>query len=203
MTSSRRSLPGVRTLLVALAIATSAARCSGGSGGGGSSDGAAGLGAGGGVGLGGSGGAAACNVPSCLLDVITSCVPQGSCKTQISGNAFTICYANGVSQIGSFDFMSNTSTLRVTKPDGSTCWSYDMPVGATLPEKLVVDYKDGTGRTFATLTYDTTTGEVAVACPGSPPQSLRGACAGAMMPMMSGGSSAGPAMDACSTGTCP
>jgi hypothetical protein len=193
-----------------LALALAAAGCGSPGGGGGSSDAAVGLGSGGKLGSGSGGsfgsggqpgsGTDACNLPRCFLDVISACIPQGTCKTQSMSTSSTTCWSNGVKQVASVDFNSMSSTVKYTKPDGSTCWYYEMPyTGAGVPDKITVSYKDGSGRVFSTLTYDGTTGQVAVACPGGQPQPLNALC---LATMMSGsGMAADP--EECPAGTCP
>jgi hypothetical protein len=208
MTHARRLFGDLAVFLFALGLAA-ATGCGSPSGGGGSdaaiglgsggafgSGGSLGSGSGGSFGSGGGSGSGACTIPSCFLDVIVSCVPQGTCKTQSSSSSSTTCWSNGVRQVASVDFTTMSSTVKVTKPDGSTCWSYEMPyTGSTAPENITINYKDGSGRVFATLNYERATSRVTVACPGGQPQPLTGACINTMM------GSGDP--DLCPKGECP
>jgi hypothetical protein len=172
--------------------------CGGDGGGGGVLDG--GRGGAGGSGSGGAPGSSQCRVPSCFLDVISTCVPQGACKMRSSATGLTTCYQNGVKEIVGVDLATKSSSYTVTRPDGTTCWTYSLPYSSTgaLPDKVEITYKDGAGVAFATLSYDRKTGAIDLACPGGPPQSLLGACAGVMM----GGDPGGTA-DQCEEGVCP
>jgi hypothetical protein len=142
----------------------------------------------------------------CFFDVLASCEPSGSCKTASLPNGVTSCYANGVRESATSAPMSTSTTVWATKPDGTTCWSYEIPHfgrGAT-PETLEVTYKDSAGRAFGTVMLVRATDgplrAVSITCPGESPQQLNPRC---ILDMYGASGLAPDGSQRCSPGRCP
>jgi hypothetical protein len=144
----------------------------------------------------------ACVLPACLSDVVSTCVPQGACTDDPGGSAgtSTTCWDNGVAMKVEVDTTTFAAKITYTKPGGGVCWWYETPPAAPggLPAQLMVTYRDGADRPFATLTYDTRTARASITCPGQAPVTLAGACVAGMM-----SGSGPPAAEECRKGTCP
>ncbi len=131
--------------------------------------------------VGGGGATGACSqVPACLTDLTTNCVPGGTCMSQRTGTVLTgdlvsaSCYSNGVKEAVSsaIDFTTSavTTTFKLSK-NGVTCFSYEISQGAggaggagslTTPP---ITIKNGAGVAVATL-MTTDTGTTTVTCGG-------------------------------------
>jgi len=103
-----------------------------GGGAGGGFDGSAGsAGSAGGAGSGGSGagGTAGWVIPSCLADLMRTCPTSGMCREarDPDGANHRICYASGVKVTTPSSSCSagGRSLTRVTKPDGSLCYTLE------------------------------------------------------------------------------
>ena len=115
--------------------------------GGGTGTGAAG--GSGGRGTGGTGGA--CNASPCslaLYNLVQSCAPSGACTFQIGSTMIATCYANGVKVFTSIA----DNSVRLTKPDGTTCLTETVVPSASDPTTFEITYKDASGATLATGT---------------------------------------------------
>jgi hypothetical protein len=148
--------------------------------------GCGGAGAGAGTVAGNDGGAVAtdafsCGIP-CFFDVLSACPASGSCMTEARSMGVASCYANGVRESAERNPTSNSTTVTHTKADGTTCWSYEVPVGdGGVPSyPLEVTYKDGSGRAFGTVIWEGPPSDlqraVTITCPGSPPEKLNPKC---------------------------
>jgi hypothetical protein len=179
---------------LAVGILALAAGCGGSSstgidGGGGAAGG--GGGGAGGAGGGGGGSAGACNYPSCLASIATTCEPSGTCVDQTDATtlATNTCYSNGVKELLTFNLA--TGAVTVTYKNGSTtCYSI-VAAGATTGTSYTLTVKNAAGATIATGTSDGTT--TTVTCTGGAPVTLNSSCSAA---------SAGTSTSNCTTGTC-
>jgi hypothetical protein len=102
--------------------------------------------------MGGTTGAARLELPDCVKNLVAPCATSGTCKVEAidAGAAWNTCYASGVnvSQMGEFVGTSGTKTIRVTKADGSLCYSFDTSlIGGEVYQYI---WKDATGQTVAT-----------------------------------------------------
>jgi hypothetical protein len=141
----------------------------------------------------GSIGGDSCNYPSCLANLVTTCVPSGTCVEQTGGAAFATndCYSNGVKMISSTD--ANTLITSITFKNGSTtCYSVDV----TESWPTTMTFKNVSGGTIATMTVDTTTNAATVRCAGGQTVALNANCDSASY---GGGSSSSPS---CTPGLC-
>jgi hypothetical protein len=138
------------TVIAALALAA----CGGDSKTANGSDG--GTGATGGGGSGGTG--SSCNIP-CFASLFAQCAPAGACTTQ----GANICYANGVKFITTLNPAAGSATTTIYKPGGAVCFTGANAISA---QAVTTTYKDASGNTVATGTYDTGTGKTTIMCNG-------------------------------------
>ncbi|MEO8213793.1 MAG: hypothetical protein ABI560_11400 [Myxococcales bacterium] len=127
--------------------------------------------------LGGGGATGACaNVPPCLANLATSCMPSGTCVQQTTTNATTgsssinSCYSNGVKE--AFTTMINIATMSATflgtvSKSGSTCFteSADLPLTGA-GDNTTFTIKNAAGATVATITVNSTTDTQTLTCGG-------------------------------------
>ncbi len=121
--------------------------------GGGGRGGAGGSGSGtGGVGVGGTGGyfAGDLELPACVKNLVAACATGGTCTSeQTDGGAVSeLCFASGVG--ATFSGAVFPKTVRVTKADGSLCYSFETYlIGGEL---LQYTWKDAAGEVIASGT---------------------------------------------------
>jgi len=142
---------GIGTALGLLSLA-----CSGGN------PGSAGTGGtGGGAGTGGQGGAgvsAALELPGCLRDLLAQCAPEGPCVSTTAPAGFgTFCFDSGVSASATPASDSracggDVNTMKVTKADGTPCYTYEAYTDASSTDCELTRYtwKDAAGNVVAT-----------------------------------------------------
>ncbi len=161
-----------------------------------------GAGLGGALGLGGISGAggsstattgstipAGCNAPSCYTDLISACVPSGTCVSQSTGITTALCYSDGGKVITSLDF--TTLSMAVTfKKNGAVCMSLAYDSTST---NGVMTIKDASGKVVGTMA-DSGTGDAVVTCTGQAAVTLNQAC-GSMGGISTSSSN-------CTAGTC-
>jgi hypothetical protein len=131
----------------------------GGTGVGGTSAGGTGVG---GTGVGGNSGGSGLQVPGCLVDLLASCAPQGTCTSGATDANMVspVCFASGVraalSHGQSADSCGGTTqVVDVTKADGSPCYSFEW-YGALSQgcEGFRYTWKDASGAIVATGTQN-------------------------------------------------
>jgi hypothetical protein len=149
---------------------TTGGGATGGAGGGGGAD------AGGrsGGGPGGRGGGGALQLPGCVADLLASCPPEGTCNIGITdaGVLADACFASGVH--ASFTSVENapgcrggaTRVTRVTKPDGSPCYSFESYADPDMAcTGFRFTWKDASGQVVATGIFNPdTTPNTMVTC---------------------------------------
>lgn len=140
-----------------------------------------------GTGAGGTTVSGSCSsVPSCL-QAFTSCLPSGTCMTQMSGSAvsgafmYNICYSNGVkeSTTETFDQTTNAVSLVATiSKNGSTCFTetYSDSGAGGASGSGVITIKNAAGTTVATLMDSSDGSGTLVTCPGQAPVLLPDGC---------------------------
>jgi hypothetical protein len=145
----------------------------GGSGGSSNSDGGGSDGGGSGGSGAGDGGMAP---PGCLADLFAACPIDGACVSQVGGGfAGQYCFASGAvaqsTNSGSYQTDDGRTEVRVTKPDGSLCFTLAMTFGLQAAgETHFYTWTDAAGDTVATGSYlfDEPTGPIAyVNCMGT------------------------------------
>jgi hypothetical protein len=99
---------------------------------------------------GGGGGRRCPDLPACLAGLASGCEPQGACQQQQSGTNIAMCYANGVKMYVTVTvFPVAAATIRLARPDGSTCYTVDLPItmgtGGTM-----LTYRNAMGQVVAT-----------------------------------------------------
>jgi hypothetical protein len=159
------------------------------------------------AGTGGAGGATASgcgDVPPCLANLLTNCMPSGTCIEQQSDPTnFTMvtdnfCYSNGVKQssVTTIDLASSSvSSVTTFSKAGSTCFSEEGTFGGAGGGTGSINVKNGAGSVVAVLSANAA-GDTTVTC-GGQTYVIRdmGACA---MPGNGGASGAD-----CTMGSCP
>lgn len=114
-----------------------------------------------------------CNVPSCLSTYASTCVPSGTCVTQLDLQTFAsnTCYSNGIKFITTVDLTTN-SVISTIKNGSIVC--YSIFVDGT--DTGVMTLKNASGATVATLSSDAAGNDV-VTCTGEQPVVLDSSCA--------------------------
>lgn len=160
-------------------------------GNGGTSGGNGGIFGGNGGASGGGGSTGACNYPSCLASLGTTCAPSGTCVEQTDTTTFATndCYSNGVKVLTSFDLTSGAIVATFKNASG-ICYTFN--IGASTTGASTYTIKNGSGQTIATGTSDTAGTTTTITCTGGQPVTLNSACD------TSGTSSSA----SCTTGTC-
>jgi hypothetical protein len=108
----------------------------------------------GGTGVGGAAGTGL-QLPSCVVDLLASCAPQGACTSAANdaGMVSDVCFASGV-HVAVTNVVRNCGgpwTMTVTKADGSPCYTFEWYVDIGMAcEGIVNTWKDATGATVAT-----------------------------------------------------
>jgi hypothetical protein len=119
-----------------------------------------------------------CMLPSCLAVLLAPCTPAGDCTRQNSAEGrWNVCYANGVKMFstiqGPFPGGSIVATIRVTRPDGETC--YERIASSDMLANLTFSYQNARGAPVATAVRRSN-GQTTVSCEGQPPQPVNAAC---------------------------
>jgi hypothetical protein len=129
--------------------------------------------------------------------VAALCVPTGACTTQTTFSApsaqVNSCYANGVKMLITTNLGGGpmaATTMRVTRPDGSTCYTLDV-AGPNDGTRTLV-YRDGAGFAVVNGTIDPD-GRISVTCEGRTFE-LSSQCPGADVGTATG--------QGCAPGTC-
>jgi hypothetical protein len=203
-------------------IGTAGAGGSAGSGAAGSGGGAAGSGGGAGAGVGGVGGMGGTGtgggagtmytnleLPQCVKTLVGACATTGACTSEAtSTGASEICFDSGVgASIMGTGTAIDTRIVRVSKPDGSPCYSLESGVLIT-GEVVRTVWKDAAGQVVATgdnNPFATPTHQITCAVGGetrtchNPPQNPTGLCCD----ISELGNATCVAPLSCSAGTCP
>ena len=131
----------------------------------------------------------ACNYPSCIASLGTTCAPSGTCVEQTDATTFATntCYSNGVKSITSINATTGEIILTI-KNGSSTCYSMTAAAAAS-GSSYALTINNGSGQTIATGTDDITTGGMTVTCTGGQPVTLDPSCDTGMN-------------STCATGTC-
>jgi hypothetical protein len=113
-----------------------------------------------------------CDIPACLKTFGSTCVPSGTCVSQVDMQTYTsnTCYSNGVKFITAVDLTNGAFTLTV-KNGSSVCYSMSVTDANTGAMTL----KDASGTAVATISSDTAGNEV-VTCTGQQPVVLDSSC---------------------------
>jgi hypothetical protein len=136
--------------------------------------------------------------PKCLAALEADCMPSGACMQQRAGRggAPATCYANGVKFLP-MAAMGGTSVTRVTKPDGTLCYTLTVEAGGG--GVTAFTYGDPSGNLVARVTNQN--GLSFVTCAGEmTPQAVMTGCLGPAM--MTGGGRGGGGGNMCSAGMC-
>jgi hypothetical protein len=171
---------------------------------------AGGAGTGGSTGTGGAtgtgGGSGSCSFPSCYIDLLSTCVPSGTCVQQTTTTyapvmmTSNMCYSNGVKvlmNVNMTDPSSASSVTTVTK-NGTTCYSYETPFSAGSGSSATVVYKNVAGATVVTIAINATAKTETITCAGGSPVVVSLDACGSSV---DGGSSTDGGAG-CTTGTC-
>ncbi len=179
---------------LALIVGCSSSSSSGAAGTGGySSNGGTGSTVGGtGTTLGGNASTGNCNMPSCVMTLMSSCVPSGTCTSQLDMATFntSMCFSNGV-KVGMVIDMTSGAATMTFKNGTTTCYSILETADASGNGQLT--FKNASGATVATGTRDANRNVTTITCPGGQPVTLNSDC-----------SSPVPSSDTttCTNGTC-
>ena len=83
----------------------------------------------------GADGATTLALPACVRDLMAACPAQGACTFALSdaGSVTRFCFADGtrVEYATVADCMGTPAVNRVTKPDGSLCYTYESTLGGS------------------------------------------------------------------------
>jgi hypothetical protein len=185
------------------------------SGGGGTTSSSGGTNKGGATATGGTGtatstgGTGSCDLPACYQDLVSACVPTGTCVEQRvamcgatacpqplgtlpSSIVANQCYANGVTVVEVTDTAS-TNVVTTVKGNGKACYSYETQYSEESPTSLPIVLKNPAGTTVVTFVIDNTNSTASITCAGDSPVQVSLDC----LPSSAAGATAD-----CNTGTC-
>jgi hypothetical protein len=168
------------------------------------------------VGAGGSTGTGACAYPACYTDLLSSCIPGGTCVQQSgymcgavacpepltsvpTSMISNVCYSNGVKNLTSIDMTSTASMVSVTTvtKNGTLCYSYEMPYAAATSTSATMVFKNSAGATVVTYVISSTDRTATITCTGKSPVVVSLDCGSTP----DGGTSSDGGTG-CTTGTC-
>ena len=168
------------------------------------------------VGAGGSSGTGACAYPACYTDLLSGCLPGGTCVQQSgymcgavacpepltsspTSMISNLCYGNGVKNLTSVDLTNTASMVSVTTvtKNGTVCYSYEMPYAGATSTSMTMVFKNSAGATVVTYMVNGTDRTATITCTGKSPVVVSLDCGSTP--------DAGTSSDAgtgCTTGTC-
>ena len=136
----------------------------------------------------GTGGTGACNVPLCLNDLVSSCIPDGACVQQLGYMCGAVvcpqpltavptsmfnymCFDNGVTVSTTVDMTNPASqtSVQTCRKNGTVCYSVEMPLSLATGTSMTEIVKNPAGATVATEVFDQTARTVTITCTGGSP----------------------------------
>ena len=122
----------------------------------------------------------ACNYPSCIASLGTTCAPSGTCVEQsdITTGLPNSCYSNGVKVIPTYTSTSNpTSRNLVATIENASgiCYAFTIGTSATGDPGYAYIIRNASGDTVATGTRDAA-GTTTITCTDDQPVTLNSSC---------------------------
>ena len=121
--------------------------------------------------VGGSSSSGTCNMPSCVSNLNSTCVPSGTCveQTDQTTGATNVCYSNGIKEIATID--ATTFAIDMTIKNGSAV-CYSLAISLVAGSGTI---NDSAGNTVATISTDAS-GNGVITCTGGQPVTLDASC---------------------------
>ena len=155
-------------------------------------------------------------LPGCLRDLLAPCAPEGACVTPPMQGGANVCFETGVrvSRDDVGDSATCRTVARVSKADGTLCYTYEFMAGVMYACELAGHtWKDAAGNVVATAHSSAypnwgvtitcaATGDIA-ACGGSPSAPSSNSCCAISDYGAAACTAAGVAHSSCTAGSCP